>query len=58
MPRLLTHVRRGLPPFLILVAEKDLPTLPEMAAEFHQALLREGCRCPAAEDGQTQPQLA
>jgi acetyl esterase/lipase len=37
------HVRRGLPPFLILVAEKDLPTLPEMAAEFHQALLPEGC---------------
>jgi acetyl esterase/lipase len=37
------HVRRGLPPFLILVAEKDLPTLPEMAAEFHKALLRQGC---------------
>ena len=37
------HVRRGLPPFLILVAENDLPTFAEMAAEFHKALLREGC---------------
>jgi acetyl esterase/lipase len=39
----LTHVRRGLPPFLILSAEKDLPTLAGMADEFHQALVREGC---------------
>ena len=39
----LTHVRRGLPPFLILGADKDLPTLPGMAKEFHQALVREGC---------------
>jgi acetyl esterase/lipase len=38
----LTHVRAGLPPFLILVAEKDWPTLSGMADEFHQALLREG----------------
>jgi acetyl esterase/lipase len=37
------HVRRGLPPFLILAAERDLPTLAEMAAEFHKALVREGC---------------
>lgn len=39
----LTFVRRGLPPFLILTAEHDLPTLPEMADEFHRALVREGC---------------
>src|SRR5262249_13519287 len=37
------HVRPGLPPFLILSAENDLPTLPEMAVEFHAALLRAGC---------------
>src|SRR5262249_26723519 len=39
----LTHVRRGLPPFLILTAEHDLPSLAGMAEEFHQALRREGC---------------
>jgi acetyl esterase/lipase len=39
----LSHVRRGLPPFLILVAEKDWPTLAPMADEFHQALERQGC---------------
>jgi acetyl esterase/lipase len=38
-----THVRRGLPPFLILSADHDLPTLPEMADEFQKALLRAGC---------------
>lgn len=38
----LTHVRAGLPPFLILCAENDLPTLPGMAAEFHRALLGRG----------------
>jgi acetyl esterase/lipase len=38
-----THVRRGLPPFLILTAANDLPTLQETADEFHQALLRAGC---------------
>jgi acetyl esterase/lipase len=37
------HVRPGLPPFLILSAEKDLPTLPQMAEEFHQALVEQGC---------------
>jgi arylformamidase len=37
------HVRRGLPPFLLLVAENDLPTLASLAEEFHQALCREGC---------------
>ena len=39
----LTHIRPGLPPFLILNAENDLPSLPEMADEFHQALRRAGC---------------
>ena len=37
------HVRHGLPPFLLLCAENDLPALPEMAEEFHQALRDQGC---------------
>lgn len=37
------HVRPGLPPFLLLSAEHELPTLTEMADEFHQALVRNGC---------------
>jgi acetyl esterase/lipase len=37
------HVRRGLPPFLIVEAEHDLPTLAGMAEEFDKALVREGC---------------
>jgi acetyl esterase/lipase len=39
----LHHVRGGLPPFLLLSASNDLPTLPEMAREFHQALCEHGC---------------
>jgi acetyl esterase/lipase len=39
----LTHVRPGLPPFLLLSAERDLPTLPGMAEEFHRALVEQGC---------------
>jgi acetyl esterase/lipase len=39
----INHVRRDLPPFLLLAAENDLPTLAEMAAEFHKTLLRAGC---------------
>jgi acetyl esterase/lipase len=39
----LSHVRPGLPPFLIVTAEKDLPTLAGMAEELHEALVREGC---------------
>jgi acetyl esterase/lipase len=39
----LTHVRPGLPPFLILYAEKDLPTLRDMAEEFHGVLVENGC---------------
>jgi acetyl esterase/lipase len=34
----ITHVRPGLPPFLILSAESDLPALAGMAADFHAAL--------------------
>jgi arylformamidase len=37
------HVRPGLPPFLFLNAQKDLPMLPEMAQEMHQTLLAHGC---------------
>jgi acetyl esterase/lipase len=40
----LSHVRRGLPPFLILTAEHDLPNLQDMADEFHRALLRADCK--------------
>jgi acetyl esterase/lipase len=39
----LNYVRPGLPPFLIMVAEHDLPSLPGMADEFHDALVRSGC---------------
>src|SRR5262249_20696407 len=39
----LAHVRPGLPPFLLLSAENDLPTLPEMAEEFCMALTAQGC---------------
>jgi acetyl esterase/lipase len=34
----LTHVKAGLPPFLVVYADRDLPTLPDMAREFDQAL--------------------
>jgi acetyl esterase/lipase len=37
------HVRRGLPPFLLFRAERDLPTLAGMAEEFHQSLRAHGC---------------
>ena len=36
------HVRAGLPPFLLITAERDLPTLPEMAADFARALREHG----------------
>lgn len=39
----IAHVRPGLPPFLLLYAENDLPTLPRMAHRFAAALQREGC---------------
>ncbi len=38
-----THVRAGLPPFLILTAANDLPGQQETADEFYQALRRAGC---------------
>jgi arylformamidase len=38
----LTHVRPGLPPFLLLNAENELPTLNDMTKEFREALFREG----------------
>lgn len=38
-----THVRRALPPFLLLSADKDLPLLPTMAEDLHHALLKHGC---------------
>jgi acetyl esterase/lipase len=34
----LTHVRKGLPPFLLLNAERELPLLREMAREFQKDL--------------------
>jgi acetyl esterase/lipase len=39
----LSHLRRGLPPFLIVNAENDLPSLPAMAEDFQRALVRQGC---------------
>ena len=39
----LCHVRPGLPPFLIFSAGQELPTLAQMAEEFYQALLSQGC---------------
>jgi acetyl esterase/lipase len=38
----IAHVREGLPPFLVLCAEKDLPTLAGMAEEFHRVLADQG----------------
>lgn len=38
----LRHVRPGLPPFLIVSAENDLPTLPTEAEVFHRALVEQG----------------
>ncbi len=39
----LAHVRENLPPFLLLYAEQDLPTLGEMAIRFDAALREQGC---------------
>jgi len=38
------HVKRGLPPFLLLSAENDLPLLPVMANEMHMTLVSHGVR--------------
>jgi acetyl esterase/lipase len=37
------HVRPGLPPFLLINAENDLPSLSEMTEELQQALEGSGC---------------
>jgi len=37
------HVHPGLPPFLLVNAEHELPTLLEMTEEFQQALDKAGC---------------
>jgi acetyl esterase/lipase len=47
----LNHVRKGLPPFLLLWAQRELPMLPQMAKEFGKALKAAGnaveeCRIP------------
>jgi acetyl esterase/lipase len=34
----INHVRAGLPPFLVCFADNDLPSLPEMAVDFNEAL--------------------
>jgi acetyl esterase/lipase len=39
----LTHVRTGLPPFLVLYAQHDLPRLAEMAKEFNSLLQQNKC---------------
>jgi len=38
----LTHVRAGLPPFLILHAQDEFPTLPQMSQDFAKALREQG----------------
>jgi len=38
----ITHVRAGLPPFLLLNAENELPTLSDMTDEFRDALFEKG----------------
>jgi len=39
----ITHVRRDMPPFLILSPEYDLPSLGPLADEFHATLREKGC---------------
>jgi acetyl esterase/lipase len=39
----LTHVKAGLPPFLLIYADHDLPLLPGMAREFARALKKASC---------------
>jgi acetyl esterase/lipase len=39
----LAHVRRGLPPFLLINASRELPGLPEMTEEFATALRGKAC---------------
>jgi acetyl esterase/lipase len=37
------HVCSGLPPFLLIIAEHDLPLLPEMAEDFSKSLKEKKC---------------
>jgi acetyl esterase/lipase len=37
------HVHEGLPPFLVMYADKDLPTLDRMAADMHKKLQAKKC---------------
>ena len=39
----LVHVKPGLPPFLVLYADRDMMTLPDMAREFDAALREQKC---------------
>ncbi len=39
----ISHVTEGLPPFLVVYAESDLPLLPEMAEEFAKVLKAKKC---------------
>jgi acetyl esterase/lipase len=39
----ITHVREGLPPFLIVHAGEELPSLSQMAERFHSALRAKKC---------------
>jgi acetyl esterase/lipase len=39
----INHVRAGLPPFLLINAGNELPTLAEMGEEFHHVLKENGC---------------
>ncbi len=43
----LTHVRPGLPPFLVMSAGYDYPPLARMAKEFTAALEQRGCEVQA-----------
>jgi acetyl esterase/lipase len=45
----LTHVHAGLPPFLVIYADRDLLTLAEMACEFTGALNKNHCQAESLE---------
>jgi len=45
----LTHVHRGLPPFLVMSAGWDYPPLKRMAKEFIAALKKNSCTCETKE---------
>jgi acetyl esterase/lipase len=45
----LVHVKPGLPPFLVLYADHDLPQLPEMGRDFCAALKGQNCEVQTLE---------